>query len=721
MKPSIISRYVLRAWLGNLLGALLLFGGLLLIHETVGVTRELLAEKASFKWLPVFLLLALPEVLSLVLPMASIFAGLLGTQSLAQGSELVAAQGLGTGARVFYRPWILMGLGLVALGTFNAHGLVPMSHRVHAAVREQLAEEAKQRFLRPGAPPTSIPGDHPQALWTSPAGQVHILDVQPKGIQHLVSDQVSWSWKPLDEERSTLQLRLDQVSGSYLPRDGKSAVQLRQASQSIEFPIKISTHRNAAAHYRTATTPQLLRLDGADARAELARRISLPFLAGALLLVGIALGYGHPRFQSGSGLMKGLGVLVLYFIAHRLLEARVSSENNFILCMLIMLPFILLLLGMGLLRLRMKPHKALGLRLPNPADFLKRLAAARMPDLDWPDRHDAATAGILGRWSRRLWVRSWGGVLATLILLHLLIEYSSLAGDLAAHGRPLWEFFIYWFWRLPIFLVTALPMAFMLGTVLAISTATLSHEWVALRTGGLSLWAWIWSARRAWLGVLGATFLLHQFVVPAGEVRSQAMLQRMLERRPGAGVTSRWQFLGATGVLWYMEPQVRWGFPLKSPGAAPALLTWTPGAAHSAGLPWDAFNLRQGPATGDLFPEASLLSTPVADESSTLNLIRWQRWAYDNARASHLWVRFLAWLAGPCLVFAVLPRAFPNPRQGRGGAVAQALVMGLLFLGLQLLFRGIAASGEIPAVWGVLGPLLMALAAGSLQMRHLRT
>jgi lipopolysaccharide export LptBFGC system permease protein LptF len=69
----------------------------------------------------------------------------------------------------------------------------------------------------------------------------------------------------------------------------------------------------------------------------------------------------------------------------------------------------------------------------------------------------------------------------------------------------------------------------------------------------------------------------------------------------------------------------------------------------------------------------------------------------------------------------VLPRAFPNPRQGRGGAVGQALVMGLLFLGLQLMFRGIASSGEIPAVWGVLGPLLMALAAGSLQMRSLRT
>jgi len=412
--------------------------------------------------------------------------------------------------------------------------------------------------------------------------------------------------------------------------------------------------------------------------------------------------------------------VALSFTSTTILEAMILPHVYLNFFILVLLPLILLTIGVILLQVRMKPHRALGPRYPDPVAWVKRWLPASLPELDWPDRHDAAP-GVLGRWSRRLWLRSWGGVLVTLITLHLLIEYSALAGDLARHGKPFWEFFPYWFWRLPSFLVTALPMAFMFVTVRATSPATLNHGWVALRTGGISLWAWIWSARHAWLGVLAMTFLLHQFAVPAGEVRSRALLQQMLERRPAAAAAARWQFLGATGVLWYMEPQARWGFPLKAPGTAPAILAWEPGTAHSQGLLWDAFALRQGPATDDLFPEASLLGTPLADESSTLNLIKWQRWAYDPSRAAHLWVRFLGWLAGPCLVLAVLPRAFPNPRQGRGGAVAQALVVGLLFLGLQLLFRGIAASGEIPAIWGVLGPLMMALAAGSLQMRHLRT
>ena len=138
-------------------------------------------------------------------------------------------------------------------------------------------------------------------------------------------------------------------------------------------------------------------------------------------------------------------------------------------------------------------------------------------------------------------------------------------------------------------------------------------------------------------------------------------------------------------------------------------------------MSWDGFGLRQGPQAQDLFPDASLLGTPVVEENSTLNLIRWQKWAYEPYRAAHIWTRFLGWLAGPCLVLAVLARAFPNPRSGRGGALAYCLITGLVFLGLQLLFNGAAQAGEIPALWGVLGPLLLAAATGAFQLRHLRT
>lgn len=720
---SILSRYVLRSWLGYLLGALLLFGGLLLIHETVNLSRGLLAERASFKWLPLFLLLAVPEVLALVLPMASLFGGLLGTQQLAQGSELVAAQGLGSGSRVFYRPWMLLGLLLLLVSSLNAHLVIPEVHRIQAVLRNQLAEEAKQRFLRPDAAPIPVQGETPQALWTSPRGQVHILEVNPRGIQHLVSDRISWQWEPMDAEQSRLNLRLDEVSGSFLPRDGAGAVQLRQASQTISFPIKIRTGNVSSTHFRDAPTSSLLLQSQPDARAELSRRFSLPLLAAALLLVGAALGTGHPRFRKGGGLLPGLAVLVAYYVAYRTLENRLENGSKIIYFLLILLPFIFMIFGMGLLSRRLRPHRSWNILF-----FESLLARFRILASEWLPRRDpagkvgprAARRDILPGWSRSLWLRSWGGVLVTLLFLHLLIEYSSRAGDFAAAHAASWPFFQYWMWRVPTFLVTALPVSFMLGTVLALGTATLSNEWVALRTGGVSLWQWIWKARGAWMAVLAGTLLVYHAGLPVGEVRVRRMLEG-LRARAGERTEARWQYLGSTGVLWYMEGGVRWGFPLKPPGEAPALLVWRPGSIHSQGLPWGGFGLQQGPESRVLFPDASLLGTPIPEENSTADLVRWQRWAYDPARATHLWARLLGWLAGPCLVFAVLARAFPNPRSGRGGSLAGALITGLVFLGLQLLFNGAASAGEIPAAWGVLGPLLLALGAGAAQLRHLRT
>ena len=59
-----------------------------------------------------------------------------------------------------------------------------------------------------------------------------------------------------------------------------------------------------------------------------------------------------------------------------------------------------------------------------------------------------------------------------------------------------------------------------------------------------------------------------------------------------------------------------------------------------------------------------------------MDLVRWQTWAPDPERAYMLWTRLLGWLAGPCLVLAMLSFAFPGPRQGRGQALGAGLVAG---------------------------------------------
>jgi len=138
-------------------------------------------------------------------------------------------------------------------------------------------------------------------------------------------------------------------------------------------------------------------------------------------------------------------------------------------------------------------------------------------------------------------------------------------------------------------------------------------------------------------------------------------------------------------------------------------------------LAWGGSHLVQGPPADRLFPAQALRSTANAEEARTSDLIQWQTWAPDPERSYMLWGRLLGWLAGPCLVLAMLSFAFPGPRQGRGQALGAGLVAGLVFLGLQTLFGGASRASEIPAYWGVLAPLFLLLATSLLRLRRLRT
>jgi lipopolysaccharide export LptBFGC system permease protein LptF len=129
----------------------------------------------------------------------------------------------------------------------------------------------------------------------------------------------------------------------------------------------------------------------------------------------------------------------------------------------------------------------------------------------------------------------------------------------------------------------------------------------------------------------------------------------------------------------------------------------------------------QGPTADRLFPAKALRETAKAEEASTPDLFYWQKWAPDPERATMLWGRLLNWMAGPCLLFAMLASAFPAPRSGRGRPLGYALVLGLLYLGLQALFSGAAKAGEIPSYWGVLSPMLILIGAGLLKLHSVKT
>ncbi len=737
--PSILTRYVLRRWAVPLLGALFFYGFLLLSWEMVTISKEIFSQGAPMRWLVPLLLTSLPENLGLVLPMAAVLGGLMGTQQLMEGSELVAAQGLGAGQQAWVKPWLIMASLLLILTSLNAHLLVPAAARIQQVVRIKMAEEAKARFLRPGAPPWFPPSAPHSAFWVSPEGQIHIMESTPQGVQHLTAATMTYALEAKPDGSTELQLHLAGLQGALFHTAGAgSVIHLNQEKQVLRFvipagarllpptPLRYEQSMSLLRTLRTPANPEVK----LQAALEFCRRTTLPMAAAALLLLGVAMGFGHARFYRGGAMLKSLGVIMLYYLAMKYVENMWMSGKIKAIYPLLLVPLPFFLSGWWLLRKRLQPHRSNRV-WGGLTPFLLPLKTTVIPAFEWFTRtrtafiywiHGKGTQhGILRHWATLAWFKNWGSVLGSLLVLNLLIEYASLGGDLSKNGVHLIVFIEYWFWNLTPFLVIALPMAFLLGTLLTLSEAALSREWLALRAGGVSLIRWLWSSRWAWGLVTVLTLVLQIWIAPLAMGRANRLYRRILNRSELQHTKRPWLYLGSTGVLWHLQADQRWGFPLKAPGEAPILLRWRLGATHAEALAWGGLSLVQGPSAEKLFPERSLRESYNAEETSTSDLIGWHKWAPDPERAYMFWGRLLGWLAGPCLVLAMLSFAFPGPRQGRGQAIGAGLVAGLVFLGLQTLFGGAARASEIPAYWGVLTPLILLVSMALIRLKWLRT
>ncbi|MBL0313330.1 MAG: LptF/LptG family permease [Holophagaceae bacterium] len=729
---QILFRYTLRRWLFPIGGAVLFFGGLLLAKELVDISKEVFNLGASFKWLLPLLLLAVPETFMLVFPMAAVLGGLLGTQQMVQSSELVASQGLGMGSRMLLKPYLVLSLFVLSLSVANSHLLVPSVNHLQATVRLKMLEEARTRFLRTGQPPRIPPGSPGQSVWMAPDGEVHVMEVSPTGVQHMVAKGISYSIHPQSDGGHILDMRLVDLNGSVFQVQTGSVVNLHQESQDLRFRLPGIAKILTPTPLRYLKTSEIMRLKSPASVMELSRRFSLPFASVAFLLFGIAMGLGHPRFQAGGSILNSLGLILVYYFFNMLFENMIMQSNHQAFYYQLLLPWLFLAAGFLLLNKKLKPHMSnttmshFKLKMNKMLVSLAIKARGLLKSLK-PIRSNAEASNepcsnhIINRWACSLWAKSWGATLGTLLALDLLIEYATLAGDVSRNHKTIIDFLYYWILNLPTFMNTALPITFLLGTMFAFGQATQTAEWVALRAGGVSLVQWVWHARRAWLTVLASTAVLQLWVAPYAYYKADTVYRQIIDRPANPSSRNAWLYLGSTGVLWNQQGQTRWGFPLKPALEAPILLCWKTGDAFAQGLSWGGTKLVQGPGVERLFPETSLREPTHADMTSTGDLFKWQRWAPDPNRATLLWIRIFSWLAGPCLVLASLSWAFPEARSGRGQSIGIGLVIGLLFLGLQGIFTGASKSGEIPAPLGALAPMLFFAGFGFMRLKRLKT
>lgn len=747
MSSWILYRYCFRRWTAPILGALIFFIGFMVAFEIKVLAQEIgKIPGASFRWLLPLLFTTLPETLFMVLPLGALLGSLMGMQQLSESSEWVSSQGLGAGPGVILRPWLLLASGLLVLASLNAHLLVPKMAMVQSDLRRQMVDEGMRQALRPGGKPFYPDQDKGMALWMSPEGQVHHMYVQEETVQHLVAERLTWSQDAGGS--GEIILNLHDLNGATLRRKDETVLQTHARLHQMRWLPKADGKLLKPLSTRYLPTGRLWAKRDRESWVELSRRITLPLSIASFLLLGIGMGMSHPRFHKGGALIKSLGVGIAYFVLMRFGENRFLAERWSHPASLFLLPLLMGLLAATLVWLRLRPHHSNrytsmlrrwtgqvghSAALTLCQRVFRRCSGGVQEGMGslravWarlgPSRFDPLRrrGPVFEGWATRGWMSRWLGTMAVFLSLSLTIEFANLAGELSTHKAGFGVFLQFWVWNLPLFLSVVFPLAFLFAGVLMCSDAATSHEWVAIRASGSGILRWLWSARWAWMSVLAATFLLQVVLAPIAGRKADALYNRIRNRpAPVYRDTRPWMLLSSHGLLWHLEEGHRWGFPLRPVGTAPMLISIGQTDAASRVLPWKSMAFQTGPAARDLFPDPSLQRFAKVDHVPTRDLMKWQRWAPDSNQATLLWTRLLGWLAGPCLLFAALAHAFPAPRQGRGQALGYALVAGLAYTGLQLIFIDAARLGELPAIWGVIAPMLAAVAVGLLQLPRLRT
>ncbi|MGI8747632.1 MAG: LptF/LptG family permease [Deinococcus sp.] len=131
-------RYVLEEVLPYLLAGLAVVILLLLLAALQSVIAPLLAKGAAPLLVLRLVALQVPEAVSRGLPVALLFAALLGLSRLAADAELKAAQSGGVAPSRLFRPLLLLGLGVALVSFAVAETLVPRARVQSLQVQRQI-------------------------------------------------------------------------------------------------------------------------------------------------------------------------------------------------------------------------------------------------------------------------------------------------------------------------------------------------------------------------------------------------------------------------------------------------------------------------------------------------------------------------------------------------------------------------------------------------------
>ncbi len=585
---SRISRYVFREILGPTLLGLLVFGVVLVMPLLLEAAELYIRRDLSVSLVGLYLALALPHILVLVIPMAVLLGVLVGIGRLAADSEITALRACGYSDRRLLVPVLTLGvvaaIGSGALFNFAVPAANYAQHQLNARIflAADINREIQPRVFYERIPDMLIYADA-----ASPADgtleRVLIYQKVPGGSEEISSAATATVRQ--QPEQGSIEFHLNHVVSHSWQSAVPGTYEIKRSDTAIfDRPpdlFMVELIRSLASppprNLREQTVPELAgtleQLRGRPATqgrdrqisetlVEMNKKFSLPTtcFVFALLALPLALGRGRSSSRTWGFVMSILVIIISYvFITAgeqladrgRIPPAVGMWAGNAVFFAV----GILMLASHGRVdrgrRQRRTPARAPEPPLdpedasPGPAsgDGSQDQASGTTPQRRFPSTID--------RYLLKHLLSLSATIALSLVVLFTLFYAIDLVDDLSHGHRQYSLLFPYLLYLQPqvIFAYVA-PISICMGTLVTFALLARTHELTAIRAGGISLFRVAAPFIAASVVVAALSFAAHDAVLPYSNQKANQLRDQMRNRSPRSyrQPERRWVF-GSQGLL----------------------------------------------------------------------------------------------------------------------------------------------------------------------------
>jgi lipopolysaccharide export system permease protein len=323
--------YLMREILPLYGAGLVVFMLLLLSYFLLTILAGILSRGVPPGLVAQYLLYSLPTAASPAIPLALLFATLLGLTRLTQDSEVKAALLLGLGPGRFLLPILLLGLIVAGLGFINGNLLVPWSQQRALEIQKDILLQSPETFLKTG-------GFFSDALGRS----IYIESLNPEGgFENITVIQSGGSAGPKEIISSASGVPDDtsgvwNLTGIRFSTYRDSRLVLESSAETAKLPVRqlsaADTSRQDLSYLPLRELMARIRSSGeGEAHAEwtaLHRKFAEPLAAIAFAIFSLAVALVSFRRTAGLGLVAVLFLTFMYYAVWTL--AGVVGNNGLV-------------------------------------------------------------------------------------------------------------------------------------------------------------------------------------------------------------------------------------------------------------------------------------------------------------------------------------------------------------------------------------------------------